>query len=165
MCFLFMSHNRTFITRFLYFHISAWEQNYRAPGIDINNHHINVLKPIKTISNSKNRANRKYRKHKTLVFQKNTYKMQTYKNPFEQNNDYRRSIHETQFRSSLILLFRSIKLFTRLEHPITSQKMTLARFSSFFNSPIFKRSISCYFNVLLLNFTSQNVLNLFLFFS
>ena len=65
----------------------------------------------------------------------------------------------------LILLFRSIKLFTRLEHPITSQKMTLAGFSSFFSTPIFKRSINCYFNVLLLNFTSQNVLNLFLFFS
>ena len=41
----------------------------------------------------KQRAVRKQRK-KILVFQENRYKMQTFINPFEQNNNQTRIIHE-----------------------------------------------------------------------
>ena len=38
--------------------------------------------------------------HETVVFQKNRYKILTYINPFEQNNDHTRISHEIEFRSS-----------------------------------------------------------------
>ena len=56
MFFLLMSYNGTFITRFLSFHESTWEQNHRAPSIYTNNHYTNVIKSIKMASNSKHRV-------------------------------------------------------------------------------------------------------------
>ena len=44
---------------------------------------------------SKHRADIK-QEHETPVFQKKRYEMQTYKNPFEQNNDHTRIMHEMQ---------------------------------------------------------------------
>ena len=38
--------------------------------------------------------------HETVVFQKNRYKILTYINPLEQNNDHTRISHEIEFRSS-----------------------------------------------------------------
>ena len=35
----------------------------------------------------------------TLIFQKNMYKMRTFINPLEQNNDHTQKIHKIQFRS------------------------------------------------------------------
>ena len=56
-------------------------------------------------------------------------------------------------------LLRSKRLYTPLEHPITSQKMTLMVFRLFFCKLIFRRNIRYrYFNLLLLN-----TLNLFYF--
>ena len=42
----------------------------------------------------------KPQENQTVVFQKNRYKILTYINPFEQNNDHTRMSHEIEFRSS-----------------------------------------------------------------
>ena len=69
------------------------EQNHKAPGLYTNNCYTNVVKYIKMTPKLKQRAVRKQRK-KILVFQENRYKMQTFINPFEQNNNQTRIIHE-----------------------------------------------------------------------
>ena len=55
-------------------------------------------------SNSKLRADRKKQKtqeDETLVLQMNRNNMQTYLNPFEQNNGHMLTIHKTQYLSSI----------------------------------------------------------------
>ena len=66
-----------------------------------NNDYTNVIKSIKMIWNSKHRSERKQKtqEDETLVFQKNRYKMQTYINPFEENNHHMWVIHKIQFWS------------------------------------------------------------------
>ena len=48
-----------------------WEKRHRTRGAYINNGYTNVMKSIKTIFYSKQRQQRKHRKTKKLVFQKN----------------------------------------------------------------------------------------------
>ena len=65
-----------------------------------------------------------------------------------------------------MLHLRSIKLYTPMEHLITSQKLTLMLLRSSFCKKFLKRNINHrYFNLLFLNFQPQNVLNLFLSFN
>ena len=42
----------------------------------------------------------KIQEDEAVVFQKNRYKILTYINSFEQNNDHTKILHETEFRSS-----------------------------------------------------------------
>ena len=48
---------------------------------------------------SKKQSRQKTQEDETLVFQKNMHKIQSYKNPIEQNNDHTRKMHKIQFRS------------------------------------------------------------------
>ena len=71
---------------------------YTAPGIYPNNQCYQVYKDdikFKTpsIQKTKNTGRR------IQVFQKNRYKMQTNKNPFEHNTDYMWIMHRMQFRN------------------------------------------------------------------
>ena len=94
-----MSHNRTFIIQFLCFHKSIWEQNHIVPGIYIVNHAY-VIKFIKMTNIIKTHSRQETQEYETVVFQKNRYKILTYTNPSEQNNNDIRISHEIEFRSS-----------------------------------------------------------------
>ena len=48
-----------------------WEKRHRTRGAYINNDYANVMKSVKITLHSKQRQQRKYRKTKKLVFQKN----------------------------------------------------------------------------------------------
>ena len=48
----------------------------------------------------KTQSKQEIQEYETVVFQKNRYKILTYTNPFEQNNDHTRISHEIEFRSS-----------------------------------------------------------------
>ena len=48
----------------------------------------------------KTHSRQETQEYETVVFQKNRYKILTYVNPFEQNNDHARISHEIEFRSS-----------------------------------------------------------------
>ena len=90
-----MNQNRTFITRILCFHESKWEQNHRAPGIYTDNHYTKVYEDdIKLKTQSKQKTQRT-QEDRTLVFQRNRYKMQT--NPFEENIDHMRIMQRYNF--------------------------------------------------------------------
>ena len=86
-------------------------QNHRALASYRNNHYTNIIKyaykdDIKFKTQSREKS-QKTQEGKTLVFQKNQYKVQhkvQYKvqyKPFEENSDHTRITHKIQFRSSL----------------------------------------------------------------
>ena len=59
----------------------------------------------------------------------------------------------------LVLLLRSLKLYTPIGHLITSQKMNFIVFLSFFHKKLFKRNIDRrYFDFLFLNFPPPTLL-------
>ena len=104
-----MSRNQTFITRFLCFQKSTWEQDHRIPKIYINNHYANFYKDDIKVKTQSRHKTQKTEEDEKIVFQnKNKYKMQTYINPFEQNNNHSRTMHKIQFRSSFNGLTESI---------------------------------------------------------
>ena len=79
------------------------KQNYGASGIYKQNCYSNISNSRKMLANSKLKADERKQKtqeDETLVLQKNRYKMQTYFNLFQQNNDHMRIMHKMQCCSS-----------------------------------------------------------------
>ena len=71
----------------------------------------------------------------------------------------------TLIQNILILFLRSIKLCAPMEHPVTSQKMTLTVLWEFSCKQIFLKNINHrYFNFLFLNSEPKNVLKVVLIF-
>ena len=66
------------MTRFSYFYKSKSEQNHEAPGFYMSNNYANdIMSIIKSKTQSRQKT-QETQKNEILVFQKNSYKMQTY---------------------------------------------------------------------------------------
>ena len=65
----------------------------------------------------KTQSRQKTQEDETEVFQKNIYKILTYINPFEQNNNHTRISHETEFRSAF-KLFNNGQTFIFILYPL-----------------------------------------------
>ena len=94
-----------FMMQYLFLQIlsNKWEQNHRKPDTYyINIDYANVLKFMKIISNSTQNRQKTQNalKNKTLFFQKNRWKKQTYWTSIEQSNDNTQVMHRIQFFSS-----------------------------------------------------------------
>ena len=90
---------RTFITRFLFLQINV-RTKLQTTWHLYKQSLCKCYYVYKDDINFKKQSRQKTQEDETLVFQKIMHKIQTYKNPIEQNNDHTRKMHKIQFRNS-----------------------------------------------------------------